>query len=140
LGIVRLQHVGVVVRDLDAACERYEEIFGLKARDFRTDQGSGMQRDARILLGNDCWLHLVENRDPNSRVHKFLQTRGEGLEHIALQTTTIEQDVSRIEAAAVPIDEGQIFDADDGLEAFVLSEHLPGHTIEVIQPHATSWS
>ena len=140
MGIVRLQHLGVVVRDLAEACERYNRIFGLQAQDFRTDQGGGMQRDARILLGNDCWLHLVENWDPQSRVNKFLQARGEGLEHFALQTTSIEQDVSRITEAGVPIDEGQIFEADDGFEAFVLAEHLPGHTIELIQPHATSWA
>jgi methylmalonyl-CoA/ethylmalonyl-CoA epimerase len=136
----RLQHIGVVVRDLAAACEVYERTFGLKAQDFRTDQGGGMQRDARILLGNDCWLHLVENWDPQSRVRRFLEDRGEGLEHIALQTTTIEDDVARIKAAKVPLDEERIFDADDGYEAFVLSEHLPGHTVELIQPHSTSWT
>ena len=83
MAIVRLQHIGVAVRDLDEACRRLESLFGLKARDFRDNQGHGMQRDARVLLGNECWLHLVQNWDSESRVFKFLESHGEGLTHSA---------------------------------------------------------
>ena len=139
MSIIRLQHVGLAVADLTAACERFERIFGLKARDFRDDQGRGMQLDARILLGNDCWLHLVQNWNPESRVHQFLQHHGEGLEHIALETDDIEADVERLREAGVPIYQDRIFDANDGLEAFVYPADAIGFTVELIQPHASSW-
>ena len=58
MSFVRLQHIGVVVRDLQVVCDQLDSWFGLRAQDFRDDQGHGMQLDARILLGNECWLLL----------------------------------------------------------------------------------
>ncbi|MDA8332901.1 MAG: VOC family protein [Candidatus Dormibacteraeota bacterium] len=140
MAIIRLQHIGVAVKDLDEACSRFEALFGLKARDFRDNQGHGMQRDARILLGNECWLHLVQNWDPESRVHKFLEANGEGLEHIALESDDIEGDVARVRAAGAEVFQRRIFDAADGFEAFVYPKDAIGFTVELITPHATSWT
>src|SRR5581483_8385575 len=89
VAIVRLQHIGIAVPDLRAACDCFEQLYGLTARDYRNDQGRGMQLDARIVLGNACWLHVVQNWNPESRVYQFLDKQGPGLEHIALQTDNI---------------------------------------------------
>jgi len=139
MGIFKLQHIGLVVEDLKAACERFDKLFGLKCRDFRDDQGKGMQYDARILLGNKCWLHLVQNWNPEARVNQFLQKYGEGLEHIAVQTDSIEADVQYLRDIGVPVFQDKIFDAADGFESFVYPEQACGMTVELIQPHATSW-
>lgn len=140
MGIVRLQHIGIVVSDLQKACEKFERLFGLGCRDFRDDQGKGMQYDARILLGNECWLHLVQNWNPASRVYQFHEENGQLLEHIALQTTTIEEDVDYLQEIAIPVYQDKIFDADDGYEAFVYPDDGVGFTVELIQPHADSWT
>jgi 4-hydroxyphenylpyruvate dioxygenase-like putative hemolysin len=139
MAFLRVQHIGVCVHDLKDACARFERIFGLVARDFRDDQGGGSQLDARILLGNECWLHLVQNWNPESRVSRFLREKGEGLEHIAIETDDIEGDAARLRKAGVPIFEDRIFDANDGFEAFVYPDQLPGLTIELIQSHDRAW-
>ena len=139
MAFLRIQHIGIAVRDHRDACHRFERIFGLKARDLRDDQANGQQYDARILLGNECWLHLVQNWDPNSRVYRFLEERGEGLEHIAIETDDIEADVERLHASGTRVFEDTIFDRNDGYEAFVYPDQLPGLTIELIQSHDRSW-
>jgi catechol 2,3-dioxygenase-like lactoylglutathione lyase family enzyme len=146
MGLIRVQHIGLAVNDLKAACARFEELFGLKCQDFRDDQGKGVQDpariwqyDARILLGNECWLHLVQNWNPDSRVNHFLKSHGEGLEHIALQTDSIEADVQYLRDIGVPVYQDRVFDAPDGFEAFIYPDQTPGMTVELIQPHATSW-
>ena len=139
MAMLRVQHIGMVVKDLHASCAQFRNALGLEAIDFRDDQGQGMQLDARILLGNECWLHLVENWNPESRVNQFLQEKGEGLEHISLETDDIEGDVEHLRKIGIPIWEDTIFDANDGYEAFVFPDQLPGLTIELIQSHDRSW-
>lgn len=139
MSIVRLQHIGVALSDYQSTASALERI-GLPPRDFRNDQGKGFQHDARVLLGNECWLHIVYNWNPESRVNRFLQSRGPGLEHLALESNDIEEDVARLRKLGVPIFEDRIFDANDGFEAFVYPDDAIGFTVELIQPHATSWT
>ena len=140
MSILRVQHIGVVVRSLNEACAQFKNSLGLEAIDFRDDQGQGMQLDARILIGNECWLHLVENWNPESRVNQFVKERGEGMDHLALRTTDIHHDIDYLRGKGIPIFEDRILDANDGYEAFVYPDQLPGLTAELIQPHAHSWT
>jgi methylmalonyl-CoA/ethylmalonyl-CoA epimerase len=139
MAIVRLQHIGIVVRDFKQSWDKFEQQFGMPPRDFRDDQGGGKQHDARVLLGNDCWIHIVHNWNPESRVYQFLDESGERLEHIAIESNDIEADVKRVRDMNVPIFKDKIFDANDGYEAFVYPGDGIGFTVELIQPHVTSW-
>lgn len=139
MAILRLQHIGMAVRDHDAACATFEQIFGLKSRDFRNDQGRGFQFDSRILLGNEVWLHIVQNWNPEARVNQFLVKHGPGLEHVSLETDNIEEDAQHLRDLAVPIYMDKIFNAPDGFEAFIYPDQTLCMTVELIQPHTTSW-
>jgi catechol 2,3-dioxygenase-like lactoylglutathione lyase family enzyme len=140
MAIIGLQHIGIVVKDFEKSCRQFERCFGLVPRDFRDDQGKGMQYDSRVLLGNDCWIHIVHNWNPDSRVYRFHDEYGEGLEHIAVLTNDIEKDVEHLRSLGVPIFEDIIHNAADGFEAFVYPEDGIGFTVELIQPHPTSWT
>lgn len=136
--ILRLQHIGTAHRSHASAAERLGRI-GLPPAELRTDQGRGFQLDSRVLLGNECWLHVVHNWNPEARVCRYLRSVGEGLEHIAIEVADIEQAVERARRSA-PIFEDTIFRAADGFEAFIAPEDAAGFTVELIQPHASSWN
>ena len=136
--ILRLQHIGTAHRSHASAAERLRQV-GLEPAELRTDQGRGFQLDSRKLLGNECWLHVVHNWNPEARVCQYLRTIGEGLEHVAIETDDIEGAVARVKESA-PIFEDRIFHAADGFEAFVYPDDACGFTVELIQPHASSWN
>lgn len=62
---------------------------------------------------------LDPRRAQLSRVARFQERYGQGLEHIALETDDIEADVKRLRERNVPIFDDTIFKAADGYEAFV---------------------
>ena len=138
--IIRLQHVGLAIENLEAFSERWDQLLGLRPGELRRNQGKGFQFDARIMFPNQCWLHVVQNWNPESRVNRFLRSQGEGLEHLAFETDDIEADVARLRELGVPIFQDTIFNAADGFEAFVYPGDAIGFTVELIQPHTSSWN
>jgi methylmalonyl-CoA/ethylmalonyl-CoA epimerase len=139
MAILRIQHIGTALADFQGTWDACAQGLGMTPRDFRKDQGRGFQHDARILLGNDCWLHLVHNWREDARVYRYWKNVGVGLEHIAVQVDDIEAEVARLRAMKVPLWEDTILNAADGFEAFIFPDDAIGFTIELIQPHATSW-
>lgn len=139
-GVLGLQHIGVAVRNLEAACTAFAQFVDLKAHDLRTDQHGGEQKDVMIEPGNDrLWLHITQSWGENARVRQFLDEKGEGLEHLCIEVEDIRRAVTRVTGRGVPIFEHKIFtNRPDGFEAFVYPEHTTGVTIELIEPYPTS--
>ncbi len=139
-GVLGLQHIGVGVKDLEAAAQAFQDLFDLEPRELRTDQHEGEQKDIIVAPGNDrLWLHVVQSWGPTARVTKFVQEKGEGLEHLCIEVEDIREAVKRVTAAGVPIYENKIFtNRPDGFEAFVYPEHTTGVTVELIEPYPTS--
>jgi len=97
--IKRLNHVGVIVHDLDGTLKIYERIFGLKAATVKTAM-EGKARVAFVPVG-DGEIELIQPLDPNMPQSKFLQTRGQGIHHISLSTDNIESEVDRMKKEGV---------------------------------------
>jgi len=143
--ITRLQHLGVVVKDLGAVCQMFEELFGLRCQDIRSTESGGKMLDARIMLGDDCWIHLMQNWNPESRYYKMLEKAGKTvlLEHLCFESDDIEADVEHLKNCGAKAYNDKIYDARDGYEVFFLPDQNPtgdllGVTVELIQPHPTS--
>jgi methylmalonyl-CoA/ethylmalonyl-CoA epimerase len=92
--IKRLNHVGVVVQNLDDTLRIYERIFGLKPATVKTAM-EGKARVAFVPVG-DGEIELIQPLDPSLPESKFLQTRGQGIHHISLSTNNIESEVDRM--------------------------------------------
>jgi 4-hydroxyphenylpyruvate dioxygenase-like putative hemolysin len=139
-GVLGLQHIGVAVRDLEMTCKAFQRLFDLQARNLRTDQHGGEQKDAMIEPGNDrLWLHVTQSWGENARVHQFLKDKGEGLEHLCIEVDDIRAAVKRVTGAGVPLFDHKIFtNRPDGFEAFIYPAHMGGFTVELIEPYPTS--
>ncbi|MBI3014912.1 MAG: methylmalonyl-CoA epimerase [Candidatus Tectomicrobia bacterium] len=81
IGIKRLHHIGIVVRDLEEAIGRYQARLGLSLSHVEELPGAGV-RIAYFPLGGTR-LELIQPLDPNSGVARFLSKRGEGMHHLA---------------------------------------------------------
>ncbi|HDY87736.1 MAG TPA: hypothetical protein ENH82_06405 [bacterium] len=82
-----VHHLGFVVKDLDSTLKKWEALFGQKAKisvnpDLQVRLGS-------ILLGNIKFV-FNESTASGSRWEKYIEQKGEGLEHIALEVNDID--------------------------------------------------
>lgn len=96
---MRLDHVAIAVNNLDAAVKEYQDALGVKEVEFETVETEGVR--VAILHLNNSRIELMEPTKETSPIKKFLDAKGEGLHHIALETEEIEGEVGRMKGAGV---------------------------------------
>ena len=96
---MRIDHVAIAVNNLDEAVKEYQKVLGVKEVEFETVETEGVR--VAILHLNNSRIELMEATRESSPIKKFLETRGEGLHHIALETEKIEDEVDRMKGSGV---------------------------------------
>lgn len=88
-GIRKLDHVAIIVGDLEQALANYERILGLRPERIE-DYGPGVLRIAFLPVG-ETWIELIQPLREDNANYRWLQEHGEGLQHIALRVDDLEQ-------------------------------------------------
>jgi methylmalonyl-CoA/ethylmalonyl-CoA epimerase len=87
----RVAHVGIAVRSIDAALPFYRDVLGLVPGAPETADGATI---VGLALG-DVQIELLEPRDPDGPVAKFLAKRGPGIHHICYRVPNLDQALER---------------------------------------------
>lgn len=88
--INRIDHVGLAVRDLDAAIAFYERTFGMHLvhEEVNTEQGV---REAMLAVGDSgSCIQLLAPLSEDSTIGKFLARNGEGIQQVAYGVDDID--------------------------------------------------
>jgi methylmalonyl-CoA/ethylmalonyl-CoA epimerase len=89
IGLLRIDHVGIAVPDLDAAKTFYAETFGLPVVHEETNEEQGV-REAMLAVGDGPRLQLLAPARPDSAIAKFLDRSGPGLQQLAYTVADVE--------------------------------------------------
>src|SRR5437763_14772861 len=95
----RISHLGLAVRDLDAAIRLYEQVFGLKAV-HRWVAGGDRMEAATFRIG-DLEIELMQPLEADSPVGRFLARRGEGIHHIAYRVDDVGEALEKARLAGL---------------------------------------
>lgn len=101
--IRRVHHIDFVVRDLDAAAERYQKILGVEPLERERLEDRGVEL-ARFDLGT-VWIILVQPVRDDSPVAAFLDRNGEGFFHVAYKVDDVEAEADRLRRAGIGLAE-----------------------------------
>ncbi len=96
---MKIDHVAIAVKDVESAAKQYREALGVEDVEFETVETEGVK--VAILHLENGRVELMEPTNPNSPIQKFLEKKGEGLHHLALETNDIEGEVTRMEGCGV---------------------------------------
>jgi len=97
--IRRLSHLGLAVRDLEAAIRLYEGVFGLRV-DRRWVAAEDRMMAAAFHVG-DVEIELMQPTEEDSPVGRFIARRGEGLHHVAYKVDDVAAALERVAAAGL---------------------------------------
>jgi methylmalonyl-CoA/ethylmalonyl-CoA epimerase len=94
--------LSVVVRDLDAAIERYGRLFGLKVHRRGESKEFGFKN--AILPTGIGHIELLQPTDPDKAVGRFLAKHGEGVYLVGFECKDIPGSVERLKKQGVKVD------------------------------------
>lgn len=92
--IQKIAHIGIAVYSLEKALPFYRDNLGLTLEKIETVPLEKV-RVAFLSVG-ESMIELVEPLDETSTVHSFLQKRGEGIHHLALETTNVRKQLAKL--------------------------------------------
>jgi methylmalonyl-CoA/ethylmalonyl-CoA epimerase len=134
-GLGPIDHVAVVVRDIDDALPRYRALFGLAATDgVKTIAAQAVRL---CFLPTGPWpaarIELIQPIDSESGVARFLEARGEGLHHVCFGTTGLAAELARLDQAGAELIDHAPRAGAEGVVAFVHPRTLNGVLWELLE-------
>ncbi|HCJ09711.1 MAG TPA: methylmalonyl-CoA epimerase [Clostridiales bacterium] len=130
--MVKVSHIGVAVRDIDSALRFYTEVLGLRpaGRETLPDRGLTV---AFVPVG-ETEIEFLEPTGTAGAVAKFLETRGEGIHHVAFEVEDLESALARAkEAGYTLVDERPRPGAQGAMVAFLHPRSTNGVLIELCE-------
>jgi methylmalonyl-CoA/ethylmalonyl-CoA epimerase len=99
--IKRIEHVGVVVRDLEASRRLWEDCFGIPLGGV---EQSG-ERPVRLALYpvGESMVELIAGTTPDSRHARMVAEGKGGLNHICFEVENIDEALAELKAKGVPL-------------------------------------
>jgi len=96
---MKIDHIAIAVNDVEESAKVYQEALGVGDVEFETVESEGV-KVAIIHLENGR-IELMQPTNDASPIKKFLDKKGPGLHHMALETNNIEGEVSRMEGCGI---------------------------------------
>ena len=93
----KIEHLGIAVKDLEAATKTYEALLGKPAYQTEDVESEGVK--TVFFKTGDNKIELLGATREDSPIAKYIAKRGEGIHHVAFDVENIEAEIERLKAA-----------------------------------------
>ena len=96
---MKIDHIAIAVNDVEESAKVYQQALGVDDIEFETVESEGVK--VAILHLENGRIELMQPTNDSSPIKKFLEKKGQGLHHMALDTDNIEDDVERMDGCGI---------------------------------------
>ena len=96
---MKIDHIAIAVNDVEESAKIYQQALGIDEIEFETVESEGVK--VAIIPMENGRIELMQPTNDSSPIKKFLDKKGHGLHHMALDTDNIEGEVERMEGCGV---------------------------------------
>ena len=130
--VKNIDHIGIAVKDIGQAGKFYTEILGLKIEDM--ENVADQKVNVAFIPIMDSEVELLESTAPDGPVAKYIDSKGEGVQHIAFRVENIEEALAELKAKGIRlIDAEPRYGAGGARIAFIHPKETNGVLIELCE-------
>jgi methylmalonyl-CoA/ethylmalonyl-CoA epimerase len=127
---LKIDHVGIIVRDLDKTVELYKNLLGVPVI---LEENKGWI--SAIVKTESGKLELMQATDESSPVGKALARRGEGIHHLAIEVDDVQAYLNKAEQLGLTlIDKHPRKGSEERMIGFIHPRGLNGVLLEFNMP------
>jgi methylmalonyl-CoA epimerase len=130
--IKRVHHIGIAVNNLEESAALFEKVLGVKAHYHSAP--SQKVTEGVFKIGDGAEIDLLEPTGPESAVAKYLEKRGEGLHHVALEVDDVNKELQAAVGKGIQLIDKTGREGVAGQIGFLHPKSLTGVMIELVQP------
>ncbi len=93
--IKKVEHIGIAVKDINSSITLFEKLLGVKS--YKTEKVLSEGVNTAFFGISDQKIELLSSINQGSAIEKFLQSKNEGVHHIALLVDSLEFEINRLE-------------------------------------------
>jgi methylmalonyl-CoA/ethylmalonyl-CoA epimerase len=113
----RIEHIGIAVRDLEAAERIFEDILGEPA--FKRESVPSESVNVSFFQTGESKVELLESTDAEGPIAKHIERRGEGLHHLAFAVDDLQDEIDHLKSLGYRVISGPKEGADQKMIAFL---------------------
>ena len=126
-----IDHVGVAVKDINEALKVFQDLFGTQPSPVEELADQGVL--ATLIQVGETRLELLQPLSDDSTVGRFIERRGEGLHHLALNVSDIGGKLALLEAKGVSLVDREPREGLSGTIAFIHPRSVFGVLTELVE-------
>ena len=128
----KIDHIGIAVKDIETAKKFYTDLLGM------TIQGEEVVAEQKVKVCfipcGDSEIELLQSTAPDGPIAKFIEAKGEGMQHIAIRVENIEAAIAELKEKNVRmIDDTPRYGAGGARIAFVHPKATGGILLELTE-------
>ncbi len=132
---MKINHLGIATKGIDEALKFWENALGLE--NVHTEIVEDQKVRVAMLPIGESRIELLEPTTDDSPISKFLEKRGGGIHHIAVEVDDIHASLEKLKSEGIQlIDEEPRLGAEGCLVAFVHPKGAGGVLLELVQTRA----
>lgn len=130
--ITQIDHIGVAVKSIKEAGRLYTDLLGLSIEEIEKVEEQKVK--VAFIPVSEGEIELLESTEPDGPVAKYIDSRGEGIQHIAFRVENIEEALEDLKAKGVRlIDQKPRQGAGGARIAFIHPKETNGVLIELCE-------
>jgi methylmalonyl-CoA/ethylmalonyl-CoA epimerase len=127
-----VEHIGIAVKNLSTSIPLFERLLDSKC--YKTELVESENVNTAFFLKDGSKIELLESKDPDGVIAKFIAKKGEGMHHIAFEVPDIVAEMERLKSEGFTLlNEQPKKGADNKLICFVHPKDSNGVLIELCQ-------
>jgi len=93
--MMKIDHVGIAVKSVDESLKFYRDILGLELKEIEVMEDRGLK--IAFLKTGESKIELLEPTSDDSNIAKFIEKKGEGIHHLALEVDDVDENIESME-------------------------------------------